>query len=411
MKFSNIVTLLFTAASSFCFAQQASFHHKRKLDAITQAGWYTITLPPDIFAHTQREFSDLRLFSFEGKDTTEIPYVLTIRETETEKTEIDLPVINQSKKGGILFLGFELSPGQKVNYIDLAFEESNFFGIVKIEGSQDKKEWFEIADEERIFSIQNNYEQYENGVVSFPLTDYRHLRVSVKSDTPLKFQRASFINQEVREGTFENIPLVWKKEDDKKAKQTVVTVKLEHYRPISNLTIEFADDRDFYRSANIAYLTDSLQTQKGWIKNYTPAYSGYVTSFYANTFDLGFLLTNEVRLIIYNYDNAPLTIKSITASGAAVELKASLTPQDTYLFYGNPVESRPSYDIDYFKAKIPALAPGIGLGPEENIAASDVKVEALFENKFWLWAIMLTVIAVLGFFTLRMMKGKAEVQS
>jgi hypothetical protein len=49
----------------------------------------------------------------------------------------------------------------------------------------------------------------------------------------------------------------------------------------------------------------------------------------------------------------------------------------------------------------------VELGPEQNIAAPVEKVSALFENKVWLWAIMVVVIATLGFFTLKMMKSNA----
>jgi hypothetical protein len=410
MKFNNTLLLFLLAISTLCSAQNKEFDYRRKVNPIPQEGWYTLTLPPDIFKHTDREFNDLRLYGIAGADTTEFPYVLDIRETEVLKTEIGLPVINKSKKDGVVFLGFELAAGQKVNLIRLAFEEPNFFASVKIEGSPDKKEWFEIADNERIFSIRNTYEQYENGVVNFPVTDYRYLRVSVGSDTPLTFTSATFLDQEVKEGTFENIPLNWKTEEDKKAKKTIVNIKLAYYRPVSNLHIQFSGVNDYYRSAEIAYLADSTQTQKGWLRNYINVYTGYVTSYTPNTFDLGFQFTNEIRLTIYNYDNSPLAISHVAVTGAAVELKALLKPQETFLFYGNKSLYSPSYDIAHFKEKIPATAPSLGLGPEENIAVPQEKVSALFENKVWLWVIMLTVIAVLGFFTLRMMKGKAEVK-
>jgi hypothetical protein len=406
MKFNKIPVLLFVSMSTLGVAQEANFDYKRKVSDISQEGWYTITLPPDVFRHTQREFGDLRLYTIAGSDTTEVPYVLDIRNTEIQKTEITLPVINKSKKDGILFLGFELAPGQKVNQIRLAFTEPNFFGSVKIEGSPDKNDWFEIADNERVFSVNNTYEQYENGVVNFPITDYRYLRVSIKSDTPLTFSTASFLDQQVKEGTFENIPLTWKAEEDKKNKKTIVTIKLAHYRPVSNLHVQFSGTDDYYRSSEIAYVNDSTQTQKGWIKNYASIHNGYVTSYAPNSFDLGFQLTQEIRLTIYNYDNSALTISNIAVTGAAVELKSLLKPLETFLFYGDKSLYAPSYDLAHFKEKIPHTAPGLTLGPEENIAIPQENVNAIFENKVWLWVIMLTVIAVLGFFTLRMMKGK-----
>jgi hypothetical protein len=404
MKFNKILPLFLVMAGTLCFAQKTPFNYKRKVNDIPQEGWYTLTLPPDIFRHTNERFNDLRLYNISGTDTTEIPYIINIRERVVEKTEISLSIINKSKKNGVLFLGFELAPGQKVNYINLEFEEPNYFGFVQIEGSTDKKEWFEIISQQRIFSIENNYEHYENGVVNFPLTDFKYLRVGIKSDTPLTLTKAYFLNQKVKEGAFENIPLTWRVQEDKKAKKTIVNIKMDHYRPVSNLRVRFSNENNYYRSAEVAFVTDSVQTQKGWIKNYQIASTGYVTSYDSNTFDLGFRLTDEVWLTIHNYDNTPLMIKEIIASGAAVELKAFLKPQQTFLFYGNPQINSPSYDISYFTEKIPATATPLGFGPEENIATPPGKINALFENKFWLWGIMLTIIAVLGFFTLRMLR-------
>jgi hypothetical protein len=411
MNRNNLVLLFAFAITLSANAQQSAFRYKRKLDAIHQEAWYTLTLPPDVFGHADKAFRDLRLFSITGSDTTEVPYVLDVMQTETKRNEVSLPVINTSRKDGILYLGFELASGQKVNYIDLRFKEPNFFGTVKIEGSSDKKEWFEIVANQRIFSIQNSYEKFENPTVNFPVTDYKYLRVSVQSDTPLTFTTASFLNQEIKTGAFENIPSTWRVQNDKKEKKTVIDIRLEHFRPVSHLQVDFATNKDFYRSAEIAFLTDSVQTQKGWFKNYVPVYTGFVTSFNASKFDLGFQFAKDIRVTIFNYDNTPLEIKSVNASGASVQVKASFPSAPTFLFYGNESATAPEYDIAYFKEKIPTSAPAIGLGPEENLTTPEEKANALFENKFWLWGIMIAVIAVLGFFTLRMMGGKNSEQA
>lgn len=406
MKLHNIlITLLFISASNG-FAQLPSFNYKRKVKDVFQEGWYRIVLTPEIFKHINQEFGDLRLYSINEGDTTEIPCLLNIRETKIKKNDLQLALINQSKKDGALYLGFELPKGEKTNFIDLSFEEENFFAFVTIEGSENRKEWFGITDEQRIFSVQNNYEHYKNGVVHFPVAGYKYLRVSVKSDTPLTFRSALFQHQQVEAGTFENISLQWNTVNDKRAKKSVITATLDHYRPVSNLEIKFGNNHDFYRSAEIAVLADSFKTEKGWLKNYTTVYSGYVTSYNANIFNLGFQLSSEIRITVFNNDNIPLAIETVTASGASVELQAKLTSANTFLFYGNKSVGRPSYDIDHFREKIPAIALVVGLGSEENIAFAQRQASALFKNKFWLWGIMIAVIGVLGLFTLLMMKGK-----
>ena len=59
------------------------------------------------------------------------------------------------------------------------------------------------------------------------------------------------------------------------------------------------------------------------------------------------------------------------------------------------------------KERVPEKLVKIQLGPEQIIPKNQERtVEPLFKNKIWLWAIMFVVIALLGGFTLMMMKKK-----
>ena len=69
-----------------------------------------------------------------------------------------------------------------------------------------------------------------------------------------------------------------------------------------------------------------------------------------------------------------------------------------------------NYDIDHFADKVPTDAKPVILGDEIRLGnpSSNNAVEPLFKNKAWLWAVMGLIIAVLGWFTLRMMAQKEE---
>jgi hypothetical protein len=407
MKYNKIIFLFLVMVYGYGFSQHKNFNYKRKANAIAQEGWYAIQLPADIFAHCNRDFRDFRLYNINGSDTVEAPYLLKKRTSEIKRVEIDLTAINRSKKDGVLFITFELNPEQKVNFIDLEFEENNYFAFVRIEGSQNNKEWFEIVDKQRILSLHNANDAYQYNTVTFPTANFKYLRVSVASDTRLTFKHASFRDEEIKKGTFVNIPSTWRATQDKKTKQTVVDINLDHYRPVSDLTVEISNDKDYYRALRIDRLADSTQTPKGWIKNYETVNEGYLTSFRPNEFSIDNELMRALKLTINNYDNQPLEVKSIQVAGPVIELVALLKPGETYIFYGNNWMDYPTYDIAHFEEKIPKDLPKVELGPEQNIAAPVEKVSALFENKAWLWAIMVVVIGTLGFFTLKMMKSNA----
>jgi hypothetical protein len=401
--FLVLSVLIIIPATTFA---QEGFRYKRKITGVTSDSWHTITLPAEIFNRLNRDFSDLRLYSFTGKDTTEVPYLLKIRAHEVNEEIITLPVINKSKKDDKLYLTFELKADQQVNYIDLKFEQPNFFAFVTLEGSHNQQEWFELTNNQRILSIENVVDNYDVSTISFPSSKYRFLRASIKSDTPLNFSSASFKDQQIKQGIYTSTPAMFTVQHDKKEKKTVVDIKLPNIVPISQLSFDIGLDRDYYRMFTLEYVSDSSKTQKGWMKFYDALHSGYLTSYTPNTFETPYIIANEFKLTVHNQNNLPLTINTIHASGPVVELVTLIKPVETFLFYGNNQAIKPTYDLDYFQAKIPEATNTANLEAEQTILTPTENTSPVLENKLWLWAIMLVIIGVLGFFTLRMMKTK-----
>ncbi|HEY0653791.1 MAG TPA: DUF3999 family protein [Chryseosolibacter sp.] len=407
MRFNKYIAILsLTFVCTGAVAQENQFAYKRKINGAASEEWYAIALPPDLFKYCENDFRDLRIFNLGETDTAETPYLLDILDTEVKMQEVTLSPINESRSGNEYFLTFSNS-GYQVNYLELDFEETNYFATVRIEGTNDKKKWFELAKNEKIFSVQNPREQYASSIINFPLTDYKFLRLAISSVDKLTFSSATFRLDEVKPGVFEDIPSSFSVSMDKKSKRTVIDVRLDDYRPVSNITLEIPNQNDFYRHITVETLADSSKTERGWLKNYRMISGNLITSFKANQFSIPFTLTNRLRLTIENFDNPPLSISAIKLNGAKVQLRAKLKGGNPFLFYGNPDIYRPTYDIEHFKEKIPMQLTAASLGPQENIGKAATPISALFENKAWLWAILLAVIAILGFFTLRMMKTKA----
>ena len=67
----------------------------------------------------------------------------------------------------------------------------------------------------------------------------------------------------------------------------------------------------------------------------------------------------------------------------------------------------PNYDIEQFSYKISNITNKITIGNEEFVdKTKQANTEPLFMNKAWLWGIMILIIGLLGWFTVRMMKKK-----
>ncbi len=402
----HLLLILFAFALAITAnAQQADFSFRRKIINVNADAWHTIALPPDLFQHCRQDFSDLRILQLSQADTTEVPYLLDVLDTEITRHEVVLSTINQSKKGSEQYITF-LNSGYKVNYLELSFNEKNYFATVKIEGSPDRKQWFELARDEKIFSVDNDREKYASSLVNFPLTDYNYLRLTIASPDKLTFRSTAFRLDEIKPGSFDNISSTLKVSTDKKSKRSVIDVKLDYLRPVSNIMLEIDQQNDFYRHMTVETLVDSTKTERGWIRNYQMVSGSLITSFKRNQFSIPFTLTNRLRITIDNFDNPPLQISGIKLTGAKVHLRAQLKPGENYLFYGAAHRARPEYDIEHFREKIPLQNAEATLGAEENVAKAPVAMKAIFENKAWLWGILIAVIALLGFFTLRMMKAK-----
>lgn len=406
MKFNKYCCVLFFLfVSANLLGQENQFSHRRKINNITTGDWNTIVLPPDMFRHCEGDFRDLRIFDLSATDTVEVPYVLDILETEIEKHQVALSSVNHSSKGNEQYITF-LNTGYKVNHLELSFIEENFFATVKVEGSNDRKQWFELAKDEKVFSVHNSQERYTSSIVNFPLTDYNYLRLTIASADKITLSSAAFRMDEIKLGSFEDIPSTFNVSTDKKSKRTVIDVELDHYRPVSNITLEISEDNDFYRHMIVETLVDSSHAERGWIRNYQMVSGNLITSFKPNQFSIPFTLTNRLRITIENYDNPPLEISAVKLNGARVQLRTKLKTPESYLFYGNEKRDKPTYDIQHFIEKIPMQTAQASLGLEESIRKTPTTISAIFENKAWLWGILIAVIGLLGFFTLKMMKAK-----
>jgi hypothetical protein len=405
MKANSFIAVLVLFCITVGYSQHPSFLYKRKIDGISQQGWYSIAIPVNMFAHLERSFSDIRIYSIAATDTIEVPYLLKIQEEQVTEETIELPIYNKSKKNDILFFSFD-TKSNAVNHLDLNFEEQNYNGLVKIEGSNDQVEWYELVDKQRILSISNQSVQYSTSQVQFPNSNYRYLRVSIKSDIPLTLNNASFKHQHVKPGVIKKYKSVWEAKNDNKYKQTIIDITISDVVPVNKIEIDASNDLDYYRSFTLEYASDSSKTPKGWTVFYSPLEQGYLTSIDKNIYSFNFQLAKKLRLTINNQDNAPLTINHISISGPEVKLLAHLKPGEVHLFYGNKSLQSPSYDLARFEEKIPDTLSLATVRDEEALQNNVPITNPLITNKQWLWVVMLLAIGVMGFITFRMMQKR-----
>lgn len=409
-KMKHIFQILIFLIHTCAYGQMEDYTYTRELKGVSEQ-WHKITLPDAMYADIQTHWNDIRIFGITSKgDTIEAPYLHRELTETVSKEEVNFELINQSRSDKGYYFTFKLPVKKPINQIQLDFKNRNFDWQVSLEGSQNQSEWFTILDKYRILSIKNELTDYQFTKLQFPDAKYTYFRVFVKSDKQADLKKAGISLQKTIEGKYNNHTI--QKMDivnDKKTKQTIIDLDLGQPLPVSYLGIDIKNDYDYYRPMAIKYLRDSFKTDKGWRYNYGDITSGIFNSLTDNSFNLSTNKTlQKLQIIIYNQDNEPLKIDEISVRGNVSELTARFTePATYYLTYGNPKARKPKYDITRFTDKIPESLTELQLGAvRKSIKKEAPSTEPLFENKLWLWAVMLLIIMVLGGFSIQMMRKK-----
>lgn len=404
---TKIIFCLIYFISHAVLGQYEDYQYKRGIVQIS-AEWHSIELPNDLFAQLRENLNDIRIVGVKpNADTIEAPYFLRLSKDQRIEKSVPYRLLNKSSKGEHYFLTFEFPTAGAINEIDLDIEQRNFDWRIKLEGSFDQNTWYTILKDYRILSIKNADTDYQFTRLIFPSSNYQFYRVAFKSDEAPKLKGATIKINKITEGSFRNYAII-KQIVHESSNRTIVDIELDMPVPVSHISIDVNDEFDYYRPIKIQYMTDSFKTEKGWKYNFKSLQSGTLSSLEKNEFEFNSTVLCKIKVIIENHDNEPLYIGDCQAKGFSHELIARFNEEaDYFLLYGNANASLPKYDIAHFQDNLPEKISHVELGVEEKIdrAKSEDK-KPLFENKLWLWAILIFIIILLGFFTLKMIKSE-----
>jgi hypothetical protein len=408
MKTISWICLLFLCCTNV-FAQIDDYSFKRELKGITNL-WHTVELPNAVLDKVSEDLSDIRLYGITPEnDTVEAPYLIDIKKEHIENKRVDYELLNVSHNANGYYFTFKI-PSKNANEILFDFGQHNFDWRISLEGSQDQLSWFKMIENYRILSIQNQFSNYQFTKVSFPNSAYRYIRVCVKSREKPNLLSANVYLKERTGGKTRDYKIVKQTISElKDEKQTVIDLDLEYNVPISSVQLWAADEFDYYRNVTIQYLSDSTKTKHGYIYHYQNTGSGVLSSIDPHGFSLNNTQAKKLKIIIENNDNQALNIEKIKIQGNVHTLVARFTePGSFFMVYGKDNTPHPHYDINHFASNIPDVLTSLTLGNEERMTeeVNSSKTNAPIVNKGWLWAIILVIIAVLGGFTLKMLKNK-----
>lgn len=406
-KIKLLIPLLFFAGA--LKAQVNQYQYKRNLTGINST-WHNIQLPAQIFKNLESSFEDVRIYGFNGKDTLEVPYLIKLRSNQTSQKEIPFKLINQSNNQNSYYFTLQAAKTSTINQIDLSFKQNNFDWKATLEGSNNGTEWFTILKDYRILSIKNKDTDYQFTKLNFTDAAYSYFRVQVKGIGEPALLTAKTLLIDTVKGTYQDVKYSgYDLKNDNKTKQSTIEVTLPVEVPLAYIKVNAQSDFDFYRPIKIELATDSFKTDKGVQYNYVNIYEGIISSLENPVFNFKNTITSKIKITIENYDNRPLRLKSVELKGNVYDLIARFdNPKLDYaLYYGNNKAAAPEYDITNFESKIPANLTSLTVSQEEkNTSYNTITAEQpLFSNKNWLWALMVVIIALLGWFSYKMLKN------
>ena len=405
-KMNKLIVLIAFLSCVFLNAQMKNYEYKREINGITEQ-WQSIILPDAIFEKTKNNLDDIRIYGVTKNDTIEAPYVLNIKNSKIQIKSVDFKILNESHTSNQYYYTFELPNKTTINELFLNFETANFDYKLKLEGSQNQLEWFTIKDDYRILSIENSNTNYKYTTVKFPDASYLYYRVAINTTEDPKLNGAQIFENNSTPAVYKTYaPKSIKIINDKTTKETVLEIDLEKAMPLSFVQINVQDKIDYLRPTAITYLVDSTKTEKGWKYNYRNLTTSILSSLNNNEFTFLTTKAKRIKITIKNQDNEPLEIKGATVKGFEYEIKARFNkPATYYMVYGNTLALEPIYDINQMANVVPEFAKLIELGKEmRGDAIPEPKTKPLFEDKKWLWAIMILIIALIGYFTAKMIK-------
>ncbi|MBC8042596.1 MAG: hypothetical protein IAF08_04045 [Rhizobacter sp.] len=415
------------AQSSAIAVDGQPYRYQRAVSGLSGAqGYRQISLPPEVVAKLSLTLGDVRLYETSGDVKTEVPYLLEAAETAAVRGEVAFEIMNKSYSGAACFVTLRQRTRKTVNEIVLEFGEDNFDRYLTLEGSLDGAKWLTVAERLRVVSIRNAFVSYTYTTLNFTPSDYPYFRLKIPELKPerVNFRGATVSNFQSPQTSLDTLPVAsWKVGTLAKTQQTEVLITLGTLGTlgtmyaVSRIELSFKKGKDFYRTVEASYKTQSAETAK--MENLRPelkrdfwqSLTGTIfSSLEPSVIDAPDVRATALRVLINDRDNKPLEITGVRVLAVPQRLIAEFAPQKNYtLHYGKPGDRKPSYDLVYFKDSIPANLASLALGTEEMITQPASQPSQL-ESKWWLWAVMGVIIIVIGLFSFQMLRSTGPAQ-
>jgi hypothetical protein len=343
--------------------------------------------------------SDLRLYDSAGRET---PYMLRVRRDVATSNAFPAREFNRSADGGATQVSLDLGEqAQQHNQVDVETTGNNFRRLVDVQGSPDGAQWSTLASGSIIFRFAAAGRSAEQQAVDYPVSRYRYLRIRVIRDPQVDQAAPELIGARVRrsvqiKGEMRSFAgsLEGREPDRVNARPASIwRVDLGGRVPIQRVLIMAGDgvfSRPFQLEAVDNWAAPVLLASGELVRRENTG--GQLAIEFAEQF------ARRLRLTVTDDRNAPLSIATITAQGAARQVvfdSATAGSGPLRLYYGNPRAMAPRYDL---AARLPSdlspRLPRLTLGPQHENPIYRPEPKPFSERSPWLVYVVLGAASV-----------------
>jgi hypothetical protein len=388
------------AIAMFCcslpvFAQQ-TYRFKARVPKVPADGFYQIVLQPELVAKCQPDLADLRILSAKGKFN---PYIQGSAAVDrSAQNYLALPQVGTFAKTDTTTVVVVQNKGHlSISQLWLQLRNAAVQRTVNISGSDDLKSWYAIKED---VPLQESAGEARNGSyeqsLTFPPSTYSYFKIEINNKRKEQLAILSagvYVDQKVSTKYVTLSGASFRQKDS--AGVSYLIVNFKHPYLLNKLSLNIGGVKYYKRPVTI---------YAG--KNHDQALSS-VTLASSTAADLYFSAkTNKVTLEIYNGDNPPLTITSVTAYQQEQSVISYLETGEDYSFlFGDAKVQEPNYDLAFFTDSLKSFRQ---INHMEVIPNPLYKTKHKAESKIPSWLIWIAIAAVLSILTALAIKMTKE---
>jgi len=357
-----------------------------------------IKLDSSVYRHSRAQLHDVRIV----RGDVEIPYELEVSAGTRDEVDLPLTMLNKAVVPGHgLEVILDLRGHPQHNRLRIATAQKNFRETVRIETSDDARNWSLARSEAVIFDISRQDRTASDLTVEYPLSTRRYVRLTISGWTDPADLESAWLSQvmetnAVRDRIATLIPVV---KQDPNTKTTSYTFDIGWQgQPYDEMELSVGPEL-FFRSVEVFSSRDA--------KSWTFAAATVISNRPDDThlqFQFPEQWSRYLKLAIANGDSPPIKVKSVRIYALQRVIKfSSAQPGHYWLYSENSSANAPHYDLTQIAAS-PHTVPSASLGPPElNARYQPPQVPWTDRNPHLLTGLVIAAAAVMILVTVRLL--------